>query len=213
MKRIFFLCVVLAFTFSTAFFNTSCSCNPPGCREVVRCDQYGNNCHVVRERRFLVESNFQTTNFSANQYVGIIDLSNEWQIDQSQPMEASIKFENQNTLLSQNTFQLSLAPTQSSTIPRIDKMTRPIAFVFSDPNAVSNFLNNLSSQNYANTTATISFSIPVSQISCNMQSGEFLNHFRYLDSTGVTYDRSFTIVYETVPSNQPICNNGTITIK
>ena len=99
MLKSIFLVIGISIALVSLFFTTSCSCNLPKCREVVRCDKYGDNCHIVRERRFLVESNFQSSNFVANEYVGIIDLANQWQIDTSQPLQATIKFENQNTLL------------------------------------------------------------------------------------------------------------------
>lgn len=181
------------------------------CREVTRCDRDG-NCVIVREHRFFVEPNFQSTGSDVNQYIGILDLSNGWQPKPNGTFEAVIKVDNDSGQSIEQTFAVKPADsTIANSISNVDKDTTPHSFKFDDSAAVSSFLNNAANTGYSNTPGSISFKFQITQVDCTLATGKYINHLRYKDNSGVTYHNEFVFQY-IAPTNSTDCNQGELSV-
>lgn len=190
------------------------TCDPPNCTEVIVCDNTGWDCHVERRRRHFSPDS-QTTASEMSEYVGVLDLANPWQPDTYRPSQMTIKFVDSSGQNSMQTFSLSPAPENvTANILRFDNETTPFAFVFDDPAAVSNFVNTAPTAENSEWDEIMTFDFAVTQVDCTAKSGSYINHFRQKDSSGITYDKSYTIIYR-APRGEFYgeCNQGTFTLE
>ena len=209
MKRLTFVLLLLVLCFTLTGFR--CGCHAPNCTETIECDDGGWNCHTVRHHRFFTNPNFQLTASQASQTVGILDLANPWQIDTTIPAQMTIKFDNGSSV-SEQSFSVSLDPSIS--VANVDKDTTPNTFVFNNPTAVSSFLSNASSSGFSSAQQIVTLTYSITQTDCYASSGKYVNHLRWSDSSGITYDSSFNIIY-TAPTNIQgnSCNQGNVVIE
>ncbi|HEY0460748.1 MAG TPA: hypothetical protein VGC97_16540 [Pyrinomonadaceae bacterium] len=210
MKSSTFVLLLLVVCFVATGFQCG-GCHAPNCYETTECDSTGWNCHTVRHHRHFTNPNFQLTSTQASQSVGILDLANPWQIDTNIPAYMKIKFDNGSNV-SEQSFSVSLDPNIS--VSSVDKDTMPNTFVFDNPTAVSSFLSNASSAGFSSSEQIVTLSYSITQTDCYADSGKYVNHLRWMDSSGITYDSSFYIVY-TAPTNVQAnsCNQGMIVIE
>lgn len=100
------------------------------------------------------------------------------------------------------------------TVSEVDKDTTPRIYAFSDPSSVETFAGQaLTGEENAN--IEIENVISTYQADCTIPSGKYVNHVRWVDSTGVTYLDSFYFNYY-VPDNvqgNNRCEQATITIE
>lgn len=188
-------------------------CEPPNCEIVTECDRDG-TCRTVRRHRFFT-GHSPTTASEMSENVGILDLANPWQPDMNGVTQMTIKIVDSSGQNSIQTFSLSPAPADiAANIPRYDNETTPYAFVFDDPAAVSNFVNTAPTAENSEWDEIMTFDFAITQVDCIAKSGRYINHFRQKDSSGITYDKSYTIVYRS-PRGEYYgeCNQGTITLE
>ncbi|HMJ07602.1 MAG TPA: hypothetical protein VK468_01270 [Pyrinomonadaceae bacterium] len=123
----------------------------------------------------------------------------------------TIKFVNGSSI-SEQSFSVSLNP--SILVDSVDKDTTPNTFVFDDPSAVSSFLSSSSASGFSSAEQIVTLSYSITQTDCYASSGKYINHMRWMDSSGITYDSSFNFVY-TAPTNIQgnSCNQGTIVVE
>jgi hypothetical protein len=108
-------------------------------------------------------------------------------------------------------------PTQldvNSNVDPVDKDTTPHVYTFQNPNDVNGFIaQSLAGQ--SDSTIEIEFLSTFYQASCSIPSGDYINHVRYLDSSGISYVLNFTLEYA-IPDNvqgENSCEQATISIK
>ena len=148
---------------------------------------------------------------SSNQGKGILDLANPWQPDSATSGYAVIKVRGSDGQFASSTFNAHLV---SGTVPAVSKDTTPYFYVLDDPQAATNFVSQ-QSLGQTNTEVEAEFVFTAIQVDCTIPTGDYTNHLRHEDSSGVTYYDSFTFQYF-VPDNvqgSNRCEQATITLK
>jgi hypothetical protein len=192
----------------------SCGCHKPNCEIITVCDDTG-FCWKVKKRRFFTNQNLQSLANDTSSYVAVLDLSNHWVPDTSKNSEAKVYFKDTTTKDPlEETFSLSLAPSIAANLSAVDNDTTPYAFVFSDASEVSDFLSDGYSLGYSNASVTIEITVPLTQSDCEevIQTGDYTNYQRWIDSSGLQDAGSFTIHYIYPEHATEACNQGTITV-
>jgi hypothetical protein len=209
MKSLTFVLLLLVLCFVATGFQCG-ACRPPNCVEETVCDSTGWSCHTVRRHRHFTEANFQFSQSQAEGIVGILDLANPWSLDSSLPPQLTIKFEN-NLGASEQSFDLVV--DNSVSVSSVDKDTTPNTLKFADPSSVSAFLSQASSSNFSVSEQTVTLSFSITQTDCTAASGKYINHLHDLDTSGITYDGNFTLVYTATTNVQAnSCNQGTVIV-
>lgn len=148
---------------------------------------------------------------TASSTTGILDLANPWVPSTLDSPSAKVRITKTSGQIVESTFATSLT---TGSVSSVDQDTTPRLYVFQNPSAVNNFVSQ-SIAGDGNADIEIEFSIPIIQSVCDIPSGQYLNHVRFTDSTGVSYVDAFKLIYS-VPENvqgADSCDQATITFE
>lgn len=170
-------------------------------------DPRNRNCTVI-----IITHPFSGNEFnsqSASSVSGIFDIANPWQ--PSGNSYAVVKVTKDNGQVVESSFPTTLT-TQS--VGTIDNDTTPFVYVFQNPTNVSSFLSQ-SLTGEIDAKIEIEFAASILLANCDIDSGKYINHFRFSDSSGITYLHSFNLNYS-VPDNvqgADRCDQASFTIE